>query len=245
MTVDEPPFPDFPGAVGLTALSAYSWETADGEHGGSPHLHLVCSECYVVTGGSGRLETLTTAGVDQAPLTSGDVVWFEPGTIHRVINDGDLEVVVVMANGGLPEAGDAVLTFPAEHLVDRAAYDEAASILGPDGVPSADRARARRDLALTGYAELRRRWDAGDEEALQEFHRAAADLVRPLLDAWQDVVTTGALARSAEALARIEALRGGDHAHLTDARVARIARPGTRTFGMCGQLHAYDGIRRG
>src|SRR5437588_2555661 len=93
-------------------MRAYSWETADGEHGGSPHLHLACSEGYVVTGGSGRLETLTSGGADQVRLGVGDVVWFEPGTIHRVINDGDLEVVVVMQNGGLPEAGDAVLTFP-------------------------------------------------------------------------------------------------------------------------------------
>ena len=32
--------------------------------------------------------------------------------LHRAVNDGDLQVVVVMRNSGLPEAGDAVLTFP-------------------------------------------------------------------------------------------------------------------------------------
>ncbi len=238
-------YPDFPGAVGLTAMRAYPWETADGEHGGSPHLHLVCSEAYVVVGGSGRLETLTTKGPEQLPLGVGDVVWFEPGTLHRVINDGDLEVIVVMQNGGLPEAGDAVLTFPGEHLVDRAAYEKAAALAGPDGLPSADRARARRDLALTGYAELRRRWDDGDHAALQEFHHAAAALVAPLLDRWQDLVATGALERAAETLERIAALRDGDSAHLSQAQVARIGQPAERTFGMCGQLHAYDGVRRG
>lgn len=42
-----------PGAVGLSHLSAYDWEAADGVCGGSPHLHLVCTEAYVVTGGRG------------------------------------------------------------------------------------------------------------------------------------------------------------------------------------------------
>jgi hypothetical protein len=32
-----------PGAVGLSHLSAYDWEAADGVCGGSPHLHLVCT----------------------------------------------------------------------------------------------------------------------------------------------------------------------------------------------------------
>jgi mannose-6-phosphate isomerase-like protein (cupin superfamily) len=244
VTLDRPPFPDFPGAVGLTSLQAYEWETADGEHGGSPHLHLVCSEAYVVTGGTGRLQTLTADGPDEVPLGPGDVVWFEPGTIHRIVNDGELEVVVVMQNGGLPEAGDAVLTFPAEHLRDRASYDAAASLAGPDGLPSAERARARRDLALLGYAALRQSWEAGDKDALFAFHQAAAELVAPLLDRWSSVVIDGAQARAAEALERVAALRAGDHLHLRDARVARIGVPAERTFGMCGRLHAYDAIRR-
>ena len=50
-----------PGAVGLSHLSAYDWEAADGVCGGSPHLHLVCTEAYVVTGGRGAVQTLTVA----------------------------------------------------------------------------------------------------------------------------------------------------------------------------------------
>ena len=100
--------PDFPGAVGLSQLQVYPWPTADHEHGGSPHMHLTCSECYVVVSGRGRLETLGYKGLMTAELQPGDVVWFTPGTIHRALNDEDLRVIVVMQNSGLPEAGDAV-----------------------------------------------------------------------------------------------------------------------------------------
>lgn len=144
------PYPDFPGGVGLTRLAAYPWPTADDEHGGSPHMHPACTEGYVVVQGRGRLETLSHQGHEAATLQQGDVAWFAPGTIHRVINDGDLRVVVVMQNGGLPEAGDAVMTFPAEHLTaDR--FAAAASAADGRGVQDPQLARARRGLALQGY----------------------------------------------------------------------------------------------
>jgi mannose-6-phosphate isomerase-like protein (cupin superfamily) len=236
--------PDFPGSVGLTAMAAYDWAAADGEHGGSPHVHLVCSECYVVTGGSGRLETLTASGLSQTPLAQGDVVWFQPGTIHRVLNDGDLRVVVVMQNRGLPEAGDAVMTFPAEHLATPDAYAAAASLADVDGLPSAERARARRDLAVEGFAELKLRLDAGDAGALDEFHAAAVALVRPHLDRWRELVENGPVASVTATLDRIDALAAGRADHLAGARLDHIARPEHPTYGMCGTLHAYDPIRR-
>ena len=48
-----------PGGVGLSHISAYDWQAADGVCGGSPHLHLACTEAYVVTGGRGAVQTLT------------------------------------------------------------------------------------------------------------------------------------------------------------------------------------------
>lgn len=114
-----------PGGVGLSALRVYPWEALDGLCGGSPHLHLCCTEAYVVVSGAGRLQTLTTSGFTETSLTPGDVVWFTPGTIHRAINDGDLNVLVLMQNSGLPEAGDAVLTFPPSSLIDRETYAKA------------------------------------------------------------------------------------------------------------------------
>ncbi len=237
--------PPFPGAVGITDLSAYTWEAVDGVHGGSPHVHLACTECYVVVAGSGRLQTLTTAGLRDVPLERGDVVWFTPGTIHRTVNDdGALHVVVVMQNGGLPEAGDAVMTFPPEHLADPAAYAAAASLAGEDGRASPERARARRDLAVEGFLELVRRTEAGDGEALRAFYRSAVALARPHLARWRVVLEEGA-AREAERTREVlDALEAADPSHLDAARATRLAAPPSRTLGMCGLLAAYDPLRR-
>ncbi|WP_329537518.1 cupin domain-containing protein (plasmid) [Streptomyces sp. NBC_01450] len=237
------PHPDFPGSVGLSRLSVYPWPTEDDEHGGSPHMHLTCAECYVVIGGQGRLETLNHTGQRTTPLRPGDVVWFSPGTVHRAINDGDLQVVVVMQNSGLPEAGDAVMTFPPEYLTPER-YPGTAAVLDDQGRPSQKRARARRDLAVEGFTELTRQWRRGNRTAFEDFCRAAAEIVRPRLAAWEETVHEGALAAAQTALRHISALEGGDWSHLLDAEVTRIARPPEQSLGMCGFLRAYDPVRR-
>jgi mannose-6-phosphate isomerase-like protein (cupin superfamily) len=226
--------PDLPGAVGITALAVYDWDAADGLCGGSPHVHLCCTECYVVVGGSGRLQTLTGSGAGEQPLRPGDVVWFNPGTVHRAVNDGDLQVVVVMQNSGLPEAGDAVLTFPPEHLADRKSYERAVA------APSPQRARARRDLAVEGFLELRRRTEAGDASALEEFYAAAAALARPQLPDWRERWRRGAATAAERTGREIDALAAGDHSHLRAAAVARAERPPQDTLGMCGYLAPYQ-----
>lgn len=235
--------PDFPGAVGISALHVYPWETADGMCGGSPHMHLCCSECYIVVSGTGRLQTLTAGGFAESPLRQGDVVWFTPGTIHRAVNDGDLHVVVVMQNSGLPEAGDAVLTLPPGHLADRETYERAISLAGPDGAPSEQRARARRDLAVEGFTELTRRVQAGDGAALTDFHAAAAALVRPRVASWRTRWEDGAATVARRTGEQIDALARGDHTHLLDATVSRIEQPAPTALGMCGFLAPYDPAR--
>ncbi|MFF8846268.1 cupin domain-containing protein [Streptomyces sp. NPDC015127] len=152
-----------PGGVGISGLTVYDWEAADGLCGGTPHMHLVCSEAYVVIDGSGSVQTLTTCGFADTPLHPGDVVRFTPGTIHRLVNDGGLRLVVLMQNSGLPEAGDAVFTFPAPVLADPHAYQAAAALTGDQAAA----ARRRRDLALEGFLALR-------EGGLREFHIAAS-----------------------------------------------------------------------
>jgi mannose-6-phosphate isomerase-like protein (cupin superfamily) len=238
--------PPFPGAVGISGLRVYPWQTDDGLHGGSPHVHLCCTECYVVVGGRGRLQTLTADGFGEQPLTPGDVVWFTPGTVHRAVNDdGALRVVVVMQNSGLPEAGDAVLTLPQEYLSDVDVYRAAVSLAGPGGTPSPDRARARRDLAIDGFTDLRRRFEAGDTDALEKFYAAAAALVHPQLDAWQARWESGPVAVSRQTGEQIDALRLGDHRHLARATVSRVEQPEQDTLGMCGFLSPYDPVRLG
>ena len=232
------PLPDLPGAVGLSQLEVYPWPTADDEHGGSPHMHLACAECYVVVGGHGRLETLDHRGPVTTELHPGDTVWFTPGTIHRAINDGGLHVIVVMQNSGLPEAGDAVMTFPPRYLSPDT-YPDAASLLDAEGASSPERARARRDLAVEGFTELKRQWRRGNRSAYEDFCAAAVRLVQPRLDTWEKTVNDGALAAAHTALRRIGALRRDDFTHLFDAEVSRIARPPRQTLGMCGFLRAH------
>lgn len=242
-TVPGGAIPHFPGAVGITDLEVYPWGAADGVHGGSPHVHLVCAEAYVVVRGSGRVQTLSPAGSAELPLSVGDVVWYEPGTVHRSVNDGDLKVIAIMQNSGLPEAGDAVMTFPPEDLATPEAYARAATPAGPDGTPSEAAARARRDRAMTGFAQLREAVDRGDVAPLLDFYRAAAALVAPRLDAWRARVESGPLAAARDSLARIDALAAQDIAALTRPATARIPALGEQSFGMCGLLRAYDPVR--
>ncbi|MFF6776488.1 cupin domain-containing protein [Streptomyces sp. NPDC012637] len=217
-----------PGGVGISGLTVYDWEAADGLCGGTPHMHLVCSEAYVVISGTGSVQTLTTTGFADTPLHPGDVVWFTPGTIHRLVNGGGLRLVVLMQNSGLPEAGDAVFTFPPRVLADPDAYQAAAALTGD---PAAA-ARRRRDLALDGFLALR-------EGGLAEFHAAAHRLKSDLLGAWWIRWRDGPLATALTTGRQLEALKAGDLSHLGHGAVSRLERPEHQHFGMCGRLHTY------
>ena len=82
--------PLLPGGIGLSRLRVYPWETDDGLHGGSPHMHLVCTECYLVLAGTGELQPSTRRDRNGSPLRPGDAVWFTRAPIHRAVNSGDL-----------------------------------------------------------------------------------------------------------------------------------------------------------
>ena len=232
----------FPGGTSITALDVYDTAAGDGVCGGSPHLHLASTEAYVVTAGTGELHTLDATGFRRTPLEAGVVVWFTPGTIHRAVNFGDLQVLVVMSNAGLPEAGDAVLTFPAEVLADPDRYAEAVRL--PAGGSEESRALAaamRRDLAVEGFAELQGRIAAEGQAALEEFYAAAGQLVAPRAASWGELVRERPLRAAEWGLAMAEAVAGGDVTHLGEGSV-RVARPQqeVRAFGMCGRLRTYD-----
>lgn len=237
----------FPGATGISGLRVYDWPTADGVCGGSPHVHLTCSECYVVVGGEGRVQTLTRRGFAELPLRAGTVTWFTPGTIHRLVNDADLRIVVVMQNAGLPEAGDAVFTFPAPTLANPDAYARAAALADPAHAYASDEAaaRRRRDLAIEGFLVLRQRIESGDHAALDKFYRAALRLKQDRLADWEQRWRDGALAaaeRTGEQLAR---LRAGDIGHLAEADIRTLPPVDSQRFGMCGRLDVHlpaDGV---
>lgn len=253
-----------PGGIGLSHVTAYDWEAADGVCGGSPHIHLACTEAYVVTAGEGSVQTLTVEeGYAETHLEPGVVAWFTPGTVHRITHDGPgdgdaeegdagddgegdshaggggLRVTVLMQNGGLPEAGDAVFTFPPEVLADPDAYAAAAALPAQKGPEAARAARERRDLAVLGFLRLRESLEGGDAAPLLAFHRAAVRLVAPKLAAWQPRWREGALAAAERTGQHLAALAEGDPSHLSFAR-ARSAEPTRRGgYGMCGRRDEY------
>jgi mannose-6-phosphate isomerase-like protein (cupin superfamily) len=92
----------FPGATAVTMLEVYDWIAPDGLRGGSAHVHLASTEGYVVLAGHGRLQTLGARGYTESELHPGDCLWFTPGIIHRLVNEGGLRLLVVMSNAGLP-----------------------------------------------------------------------------------------------------------------------------------------------
>lgn len=228
-----------PGAVGLSHLTAYDWEAADGVCGGSPHLHLVCTEAYVVTGGRGAVQTLSPDGYRNIPLEPGSVAWFTPGTVHRMVQGGGLRVTVLMQNSGLPEAGDAVFTFPPEVLADPERYAAAAVLPPGTGAEVAAVARRRRDLAVEGYLGLRKALVAGDAEPFLAFQRAAAALVRTRVPVWRELWRTGALATAERTGAQLDALAAGEPSYLGDATAHRAAPTRLEGFGMCGRRDEY------
>jgi mannose-6-phosphate isomerase-like protein (cupin superfamily) len=240
-----------PGGVGVSHLRVYGTTAPDGLVGGTPHLHLCCTEGYVVQAGTGAVQTLTMAGFRETPLRPGTVAWFTPGTIHRLVNHGGLEITVLMQNSGLPEAGDAVLTFPPSVLADPDRYAAAAALPAggaPDHDPPADgtpgavlaAAYARRDLAVLGFEQLRARAEAGDLGPLRDFHDAAARLVSPHLARWRERFAAGALRSAQDTARQLDALAAGRADHLAQAAVHSFDTPGEQgRHGMCGLLNTY------
>jgi len=229
--------PVLPGAVALTVLDVYDWVAPDGLRGGSAHVHLASAEGYVVLSGHGQLQTLGGHGYAESALRPGDCLWFTPGIIHRLVNDGGLRLLAIMQNAGLPEAGDAVLTFPPEILADPDAYARAAT----GSSPRASSARRRRDLAIEGYLSLRGQVAEEGPRALDGFYAAAARLVAGRVPEWRDRWRTGALRTVELTGGQLDDIAGPRAGVLGNGGLWRLGRPaGPRGYGMCGRLTRYD-----
>jgi mannose-6-phosphate isomerase-like protein (cupin superfamily) len=233
--------PAFPGGTSVSRLSVYSDVCQDGLPGGTPHMHTASTEGYVVIGGRGSLQTIDMSGFREVELHAGSLVWFTPGTIHRAINRGDLEVVVVMQNAGLPEAGDAVLTFPSDVVRAHARYREAATL--PAGEPEhvmAAAMRRRRELAVGGFLHIAQSVEAGDTGPLEEFYDSAVALVRESVAGWRKTWDESVAQDVRNTAAVLDALEAGDGAHLRDAAVLESPHSGAARWGMCGRLRTHD-----
>ena len=227
-----------PGGIGISKLTVYDAEASDGLVGGTPHVHLACSEGYYVLAGDGAVQTLSTKGYRETPLQVGAVVWFGPGTIHRLVNRGGLQILALMSNSGLPEAGDAVMTLPPEYLVDRETYVKATALAEGARTQSA---MARRDLAVQGYAVLRERYESEGPSALDDFYAAAIRLVQPQLADWRKRWEQGARRLADETGAALDALEAGAAPHLESAELHQLPAPTeSGLHGMCGRLDVYD-----
>lgn len=233
--------PLFPGGVAVSDLHVYDEETVDGLCGGSPHLHTASSEGYVVTAGTGSVHTIDRDGAAVHPLEVGRVLWFSPGTVHRLVNDGGLQLLVVMQNSGLPEAGDAVLTFPDAILDDPEGYRRAATLPSGSDADRALAARQRRDLATEGYLELLAALDRDGPAALDRFHQRAARLVQPRVASWRTLWERTVAAETARTGAQLDALDSGSVGMLGEAAVrTSVSEPGERGYGMCGRLRIWN-----
>ena len=232
--------PQFPGAVGFTWLRVYDSVAPDGVPGGSPHVHLASAEAYITVAGRGEVHTFGRDGFESFELRPGGVVWFEPGIIHRLVNtSSDLEIFVVMQNAGLPEAGDAVLTFPDRILADPAGYKRAAGLMGGSGDQRLVEAAARRDLAVEGFIEM---LDGADTERAARYERfleRAVALRRDLVPEWRQLWEERPLAEAQCTGKQLDAIAAGTVTELTRAQAAGYLPEDEPGVGMCGRLDTY------
>lgn len=242
MTVSKAPPLAFPGAVGFTHLRVYDTPAFDGVVGGSPHVHLASVEAYLVTAGAGEVVTLSSVGEQRFTLRLGEVVWFEPGVIHRLVNaDGRLEILCVMQNAGLPEAGDALLTFPDEVLADRDRYERASTITGATDEERLRAAMVRRDLAIAGFAAIQADMCSGSTDALAALFDRAAMITKHRLPSWKRLLKDGPAREVRATSLRLSSLAIGDPAMFMRARAGQVRPGGDHTgVGMCGRLDAYQ-----
>lgn len=177
--------------IGLTRLRVYDQRPApDGTLSGCAHVHAFTDEAYYVIGGRGALELHDIEhGFRRVPLAPGAFVQFGPGTLHRSVNEGGLDVLALMSNAGLAERGDARIYFGPAVDADPAEFERLRALPQTAGL---DGALQRRDASVRAYAELMRLWN-DDRPAyrreLQRFvdlHRQVASAQAPRYEAIVD-----------------------------------------------------------
>jgi mannose-6-phosphate isomerase-like protein (cupin superfamily) len=233
-----------PGGTSVSHVRVYDTIGPDGLAGGSPHLHTVCTEAYLVIAGEGIVQTLSGEGFAETPLVAGTIAWFSPGTIHRLVNlDGRLELYVLMSNAGLPEAGDMILAFAPDLLADDATYRRSAD-LPADARTTDDRpdaAIARRDAAVAGFLHWRAAVDERGPRALDPLYRAAVDLLGDRPHGWAELLAADPAADLERSRSQVDALtavdRSGAATRLAESAIRTTSlHPDTRRMGCCGTL---------
>ena len=154
MTTTEP---GIIGGIGLTHLQVYEQRPApDGTMSGCAHVHALTDEAYYVIAGTGAIELNDRErGFRSVPLSKGSFVQFPPGTLHRSVSTGGLEVLAIMGNAGLAERGDARIYFGAAVDSDPMEFARLVALPHDRGMEGA---LERRDASVRAYRRLLDLW---------------------------------------------------------------------------------------
>jgi hypothetical protein len=187
--------------------------------------------------GAGAVEIIDAQGFKSIPLTKHSAFLFSPGTLHRLVNtSGDMEVLLVMENSGLPERGDTIATFSNEVLANDLAYHSAMQ------AASLQDAYRRRDAAVNGFLAVKDAFGVSLEAgraALETMYGHARARTAARHKEWYDVVTHGSFDEAQTALLDIVKLQNGKTEQLFDAQHFFIPPVDTNTVGFCGSLNRY------
>ena len=225
-----------PGATLVTRLKVYDTPGPDGQPGGTPHFHLACTEMYFTLGGSGGVEIIDNNGFKFVELPVHTAFLFSAGTLHRLINRGGLEILIVMQNSGLPERGDTVVTVTKAVLADELRYYKAVC------AGSLEEAYLRRDAGVAGFLEIKNAFARSPDEgraALNELYKQAQRLTRPKHAEWYETVAKGAFSEAQDSLKQIVDLTAGKTGYLKEARNFFVPAAPHATIGYCGTLNRY------
>lgn len=229
--------PGFVGGIGLTHLKVYEQRPGpDGVMSGCAHVHAITDEAYYVLSGTGAVELHDLEhGFRSVPLHRGSYVQFPPGTLHRSVSTGGLEVLALMSNAGLAERGDARIYFGREVDGNPAEFARLVELPRTGGL---DGALERRDASVRAYLRLLELW------------RSDRDAYRAELARFVELHRADVAARRAE-FARIVDEGPGEWLRVTVERLgARVAGESGRAqpdesetrLGMCGTLKQFHGL---
>ncbi len=185
-----------PGGVAAVLLRPHAHLGADGLRGGTPHLHALAAETYVAVSGRGRLQVIDAEGPAVHTLEPGAQVTCGAGTISRVIDDGDLLIVLVVEAVGVgTPPGDVVVPGASDPAAPGAHGDAVATLL--------ELIEALEDRTVEGYLSL---------------HRSVPARLDASLDAFGAAIDDGDAAGRARR--NLAGLRSDDVHHLVDAVAA-------------------------
>ena len=189
--------PPFPGAIAATHLRVYDTAAPDGLAGGTPHLHTACTEAYWVVAGTRR-----RADADDARATRRCRSSPAPSCGSRRAPSTASSTTATSRSSSSCRTPACPRPATWSSPSRPRSWRRPSPTRRPPTLPederttsgTGDAARARRDLAVPTFIELREATEAGDPAPLRAFHEAAARLVQPHIADWTKRWRDGPLA---------------------------------------------------